>query len=69
MRVLHPANILSFKRIMIRASGRANEIELYKLHGAKVMGVFAPFFKPRIFGRISVFTCIIVAILIVVSLM
>lgn len=53
MKVLHPINILSFERLMIRTKGRQNEVLLYKNHREKVLSCFHPIFQPRFFGRIS----------------
>lgn len=56
MKVQHPANILTFERFLIRRKGRMNEVGLYKKHGKKTLDCFSPIYKPRIFGRISLFT-------------
>lgn len=37
MRVMHPANILTFERFLIRVRGRGNEVGLYKRHGREVL--------------------------------
>lgn len=56
MRVLHPPNILSFRRIFIRARGRQNEVYMYKTHREKVWQSFSPVFRPTVFSRISPFS-------------
>lgn len=53
MRVLHPANVLTFERFLIRSRGRGNEVGLYKRHGKEVLWAFSPMMQPRIFWRIS----------------
>ncbi len=55
MRVLHPPNILSFRRILIRSRGRQNEVWLYMKHREKVLKSFSPIFRPSILSRISPF--------------
>ena len=70
MRVLHPPNILSLKRILIRARGSHNLVWLYKKHGEKVLSSFSPIFRPIIFKRISFFTLIIfISIVILLTLL
>jgi glycosyltransferase involved in cell wall biosynthesis len=56
MRVLHPVNILTFERFLIRWKWRMNEVGLYKKHGKKALNCFSFIFKPFIFWRISLFT-------------
>lgn len=55
MRVLHPPNILSIRRILMRAKWRQNEVYLYKKHREKVLASFSFIFRPLIFSRISWF--------------
>jgi glycosyltransferase involved in cell wall biosynthesis len=59
MKVLHPANILSFDRFLMRWRGRMNEVWLYKRHGSKVLNCFSTIYKPLILNRISFFTLIV----------
>lgn len=65
MRVLHKANILSFRRIYTRAKWRMNEVLLYKTYWESVLNSFSPIFRPIIFGRISIFSLGIIFITII----
>ncbi len=59
MRVLHKANILSFRKIFTRAKWRMNEVLLYKTYWKSVLDSFSLIFKPIIFERISIFSLVI----------
>lgn len=63
MRVLHPVNILTFERFLIRWKWRMNEVGLYKKHREKTLSCFSPIFKPLIFWRISFFSLLVLVMI------
>lgn len=53
LKIFHPVNILTFRRLMLRTRWRQNEVLLYKEHWKEVLSSFNYVFRPLIFWRIS----------------